>query len=186
MEPMTTVALLLSLAGAPMTAMPAWPRDKAVTRSTSGTTPPLYLSGPQAPQTEYQLEFSEDWSADAAIPLLDELTAYTDLQEGWDGPGSRPPSLRDIERAFAFVSALPSAIPLPKTMLSPSGTLGLFWDNGMVFADLQFEGDDVISLFTKNRENGREKYEEVFDNQISSDWCFDRLAELTAGMPLAA
>lgn len=78
-----------------------------------------------------------------------DIVIYSGLQDGWDGEGSAAPSPVAIDDLRSLVRQLPPGLAVPKTMLSSSGTPGLYWDERDYFIDLEFHGEGQISMFVK-------------------------------------
>jgi hypothetical protein len=55
---------------------------------------------------------------------------------------------RAIEQALSFLEALPVGIPLPKPMLL-SEQVGIYWDFGDVYAEIDFDGSGDIDAYGK-------------------------------------
>jgi len=48
-------------------------------------------------------------------------------QARWDGEGAEPVSVLAIDRAIAFIRALPRSIPVPEIAAEPDGSISLDW-----------------------------------------------------------
>jgi len=108
-----------------------------------------------------------------------QLDSYSKLEPGWDGPGSAKPSFINIELAIDFIGSIPAIFPLPKAMLSRDGELGLYWDDSVVYVDIQFESDHTLSVFSRDRSSGKEKFVDSVDvTAINPNWYFDTLDAL--------
>lgn len=102
---------------------------------------------------------------------LSTLATYLTFRAGWDGEGSVPPSADDTARACRLITALPEGFPAPVAMCSADGTLGLYWDNGIGYVDIQFDGNAVVSLFSRVRgESAIEKYLAVGDVETTPEF----------------
>lgn len=202
MEPLTTLALLAALSGAvpAATARPNWTNDK----KTPVTTPPmttelssLSLDGSLVSAATLRT-YSETVNSEAETvqpkkevinSTYSELQSYADLQDGWDGDDSIAPSRLDIMRALTFVSSLPSALPLPTPMISSSGEIGLYWDNGISYLDINFDYDGTISLYSRNRGTNPEVetfLDEVDPTEITAAWYFKEIGNIILPMKMAA
>ena len=91
-----------------------------------------------------------------AISRLDwidaQIESYSALQDGWDGPNSRPPLATHIDAARSILRSLPAGTPIPKPMLSSAGELGLYWEEVEWMADIAIESDREFSLFFRSRD----------------------------------
>lgn len=106
------------------------------------------------------------------------LCSYFDLKPEWDGPDSVKPTSADIDKAIEFVNSMPPVLPLPRAMLSRDGTVGLYWDDSIVFVDIQIEPNDMISIFSKNRSTGKESFDELKITSIDKNWYLNKLYSL--------
>jgi hypothetical protein len=111
-----------------------------------------------------------------------DLKAYLSLEDGWDGPGSKAASEQAIAMAISFVDELPSGIPLPKPMLSLAGEVGLYWDIGEIYADVDFEEKDTISIFVRDR---RDTKLETFNELALSDARASQLRDILSPLIMA-
>lgn len=149
MEPFSTVILLASLAGMPATMVRNWGLEKKDRPSPITTTHHIYVGGEKA-STEITFVVDPGLTQTFDKAVNAELDGYASLKDGWDGEGSIAPSHHDIARAIAFVDSLPSAIPLPKPMVSADGQIGLYWSKGEKYADINFDPDDTMSIYARN------------------------------------
>ena len=192
MEPITTIALLVGLAGIPTTLRPKWDSERLTDfPMTLSTATPHYLTIDVAATVTPPLSFSGQLGLHPNFggeqDVLSVLSTYSSLSAGWDGPESVAPHPRDLERASAFVQSIPSAIPLPRPMLSASGVVGLFWDSGAIYSDVHFENDETISIYIRDRESGAEQFfDEVAIENASPDWYFEVFGALNHSYALAA
>jgi hypothetical protein len=136
---------------------------------------------------------ADGWVQDRAtgaatvLGLLSEIQHFVeDYPDGWDGPDSLGPSLAGVESIRRALACYPSALPLPRTMLSSSGDLGLYWDFGSNgYADLSADQAGVLSFFSRNA-GDRERFEELHDATLDSAWFWSRLGEFLNGYKAAA
>lgn len=85
--------------------------------------------------------------------LVGYLTSFSDLSDDWDGYGGRAPVDQAISDAISFVTSLAANhIVLPRPMLSGKGIVGLYWDRGEVYVDIEFEGDKKYSYYAELQE----------------------------------
>lgn len=155
MEPLSTFILIASLAGVPTTLR----SDGNVKRSNSNhistmipTEHYLFVEGGIASGTvigtQSYIEESTDTYFDS---VYTEIEKYRALTPGWDGVGSVPPGSEHIERVISFINTIPTSLPLPKAMLSPEGNIGLYWSSDSSYADITFEDNSKIFLYTRDR-----------------------------------
>jgi len=132
---------------------------------------------------------SQDMAATFAnqMPVLDrmgaialEMELYGSLDAGWDGPDSQVPSQENIQDALTLLAKLPAGLPLPKPMLSSTGSIGLYWDTQKVFADIALEGNGRFSLFTRLKSGDRTETfaDDVKVGGIETGWFAQNLAVL--------
>jgi hypothetical protein len=48
-------------------------------------------------------------------------------ESGWDGEGANPVSPLAVDRAIAFIRALPRSFPMPEVAPEPDGSISLDW-----------------------------------------------------------
>ena len=84
--------------------------------------------------------------------LHEQIAAYAALPEGWDGEEAPAPTTDQIRTAEHLIEKLPSGLPVPSPMISTSGLIGLYWDDGKIFADIEIEEDGSYSFFSKRRD----------------------------------
>jgi hypothetical protein len=108
--------------------------------------------------------------------IFSQLESYSKLEPNWDGSDSVIPSSSDIDRVINFVETIPVILPQPKAMISRNGDIELYWDDSIVYIDIQFEPDNMLSLFSRNRLSGEEKFFDSVDiATIDDDWYFNTL-----------
>jgi hypothetical protein len=149
MEPFSTVILLASLAGMPATMGRSWAIEKKERSPTDSSTHHLII-GSDKTSTERTFTVGNRGVQIFEKAVNAQLDGYGSLRNGWDGEGSLAPSGKDISRAIAFVDSLPSAIPLPKPMVSADGQIGLYWNREDKYADINFDFDDTISIYVRD------------------------------------
>jgi hypothetical protein len=96
--------------------------------------------------------------------LRNELRAYQNLAAGWDGEESAAPEASHLSAASALLNALPAGLPLPKTMLSTNGEVGLYWNDDRWLADAVIEDESHFSLFIRSLKQGNH---EIFVSSIT-------------------
>ena len=88
-------------------------------------------------------------TSEAEARLCQQLLAYTELENNWDGDGARVPSLAAAQDALSFLANRPADIPLPSPECGSEGDIGLYWEDrsARVFAEVAFEGDGTCAYF---------------------------------------
>jgi hypothetical protein len=188
-DPISTVALVATFM---MPLVPTRASDwttKAIvrpfddTRSSAGSESLISpsMSRPLTEQITSQNIAGPGYGQDRLQLLTTELNLYRDLSDGWNGPDSVGPNSSDIDDAQGLVAQLSAGLPIPKAMISSSGTIGLYWNTDHAFADIEFEGDGKFSLFTRLKSSAHD--ERFFDDQslhaITPRWLSEQLAVLT-------
>lgn len=198
MEPLTTIIFLASLTGvsvgAPSTLRPNWTNEKKARTSTPtiSTDVDSLLKAKNHTKTALDITgvtFDNIASNKSFISnVYSELESYLSLTNGWDGVGSIAPKEHDVARALALIGSLPSSFPLPTPMVSPNGELGLYWDTGANYADINFEPDGKISLYSRSRASPEiEKFIDGIDvTQLTNSWYFDELGDVFLPRKLVA
>lgn len=180
MEPLSTMALLVTLTTA--TVIPNFNSDKPKKHKSIVTSINLYNDDSVMESTVADLMKLREKKipvANTTNDALSQLFVYSELEPGWDGPGSVTPSSIDIDLATDFVASIPAVFPLPKAMLSSDGTVGLYWDDTRMYIDIQFESDRTLSMFSRDRSSGKERFIDSIDVvTINPSWFFDTLGEL--------
>lgn len=65
---------------------------------------------------------------------------YGNLPDGWDGPGSQPPTASQQQSAkFSLVALMSYRLPCPVPMVCADGTIGVYWDNDPWYASIDFD-----------------------------------------------
>lgn len=95
--------------------------------------------------------------------IIGEIRQWHLLGADWDGEGAASPNSMSIKEAVSFVKLVDGNIPLPEPMLLASGHAALYWNEGRLYADLEFLGDGRIAYFIKN-EGGKHKGVLSFDS----------------------
>lgn len=82
--------------------------------------------------------------------VIGEIRQWGLLGIDWDGEGAAAPDVRSTKEAEAFIRLIDGGIPLPEPMLLASGHAALYWNDGKLYADIEFLGDERIAYFIKN------------------------------------
>jgi hypothetical protein len=104
------------------------------------------------------------------------VNSYAYLCDNWDLNGSKKPDMTHIKNALHFLDLLPSGYPIPKAMIGPEG-IGLYWDTPSLYADIAFEGQKSLSLFTRNKAINAESFEgDININNVNKEWFVNHLS----------
>lgn len=95
--------------------------------------------------------------------LIGEIRSCSLLSADWDGEGAVAPLAQSIKEAVSFVRVLGDVV-LPEPMLLASGRVSLYWNEGELYADIEFLGDGRIAYFIK-RNGDKHKGVLAFDSQ---------------------
>lgn len=96
--------------------------------------------------------------------IIGEIRKWSLLKASWDGEGAATPNSQSIRAAVSFVRLLDDKIIPPEPMLLGSGNAALFWDEGGLYADIEFLGDGRIAYYIK-RNADKHKGVLSFDSQ---------------------
>jgi hypothetical protein len=89
--------------------------------------------------------------------IVGDLRKLRLLQAGWDGQGADAPNRVSLLAAEEFMYALSADAPLPEPMLHANGRAGLYWNDGQLYADLEFLDDGRVSYYIERRDEGKHK-----------------------------
>ena len=85
--------------------------------------------------------------------LIGRVNSYLSVAPGWDGEDAVAPPSGAVADAIAFLVLFASLsgkhARLPSTMLSPDGTVGLYWHSDESYLDVEFMGDGKLSRFER-------------------------------------
>ena len=181
MEPLSTIAFIATMS-LPATAKPNWNIEKTKTTeklATSIISVEHYNNTLADQETIAELRIpigNKIPDKTSATDVFSRLVSYSKLQPDWDGVDSIVPSIIDVNLAIDFVESIPPIFPLPKPMLSREGVIGLYWDDGSVYIDIQFDSENTLSVFSRDRSSGKEKFVDSVDiTSIDSNWYYDTL-----------
>jgi len=83
-----------------------------------------------------------------------ELNKYLSLENNWDGYDGLPPKNGTVQDCLKFINQLEGDdFYLPKSMLSSSGNVGLYWTNKLLdlYVEVEFEGFRTFTYIVKSR-----------------------------------
>jgi hypothetical protein len=130
--------------------------------------------------------YSENQVLDRTVLIREEILSYAQLNDGWDGEGSKAATPDSKNAAEQFLDLVPSGLELPRTMISSAGELGFYWDLPQGFADISFALDGSASFFSRSSD-GSESYTEFDPGHVfPREWFFDSLKKLSPRIALAA
>lgn len=91
----------------------------------------------------------------------------------------------DAER---FLGTLPAGFPIPHAAHGEDDVITLFWDIGHFYADIEFHGDGLMSVFTRLRgkQNIDHGYEGITLSQSFNSWGYDYLNALAPAVKKTA
>lgn len=96
--------------------------------------------------------------------IIGEIRSWNLYAVNWDGENAAIPNHQCIKDAVSFVRLLPENIILPEPMLHASGKTGLFWEDGGLYADIEFLGNGRIAYYIE-RDGDKHKGELNFDSE---------------------
>lgn len=127
------------------TALPNAVRKKAGESSVSD------IEFVSATNEDYFYYLAADRQTSPVEKLVGEMRRWSLLSADWDGEGATAPLLNSARQAVTFVRMLSDAIPLPEPMLHANGRTGLYWNDGQLYADLEFLGDGRMAYFVERK-----------------------------------
>jgi hypothetical protein len=83
-----------------------------------------------------------------------QITEYAGLEEDWDGYGGVPARPDSVKGATAFLNRMPDDVKMPEPQIASNGEVGLYWNDGQVYADVSFPAAQRISFYAKNNRGG--------------------------------
>lgn len=94
------------------------------------------------------------------------LYSYLALKDNWDGYGGKTPEksiINTTKEALDFLQK--QAIKAPKIMLSGSGEIGLYWEDGKRYAEISCESTNEYSFIYINDKSDfyGEEYKDIKD-----------------------
>jgi len=114
-------------------------------------------------RTEYQqdahsISFKSNWNKvlfgdepkDGRSVLISQLNSYSLLPDDWDGYDGVAPNRQTVDDAIRLLHLLPNHISIPKPTLGNSGTVGFYWEQENLYAEVCFEGDETFWYYAKD------------------------------------
>ena len=99
-----------------------------------------------------------------------EVLAYGEFADGWNGVGTKAPTLEAIDAATAFINAVPARLPLPRPMLSSNGEIGLYWGLDGGYAEATFERNGDFAFFSRATYGEENFVEGLTITALSDNW----------------
>lgn len=94
---------------------------------------------------------------------------------------------KHIITAMIFIEDLPLDIPLPTPMRNDQGDIGMYWDNDDAYIDINIDGENALSIYTRIRSTGEEKFiDNIALESINSNWAYEHLSAIAAPIAIAA
>jgi len=91
-----------------------------------------------------------DESLTAKDKVSAQLFGFLGLDDDWDGYGAQKPANKAVYDALEYLNLIPKGIPMPVSMASSDGEIGLFWEQQGYYIDVGFYGDDTYSFYAEN------------------------------------
>jgi hypothetical protein len=102
-----------------------------------------------------------DRATTAQEEVVGELRKWGLLERNWDGEGAGAPIRSSLSDAALLVHLLPADVPVPEPMLHATGRAGLYWNDGGLYADLEFLGDGRMTYYVER--HGKDKHKGVVE-----------------------
>lgn len=84
-----------------------------------------------------------------------EVLGYGKLKPGWDGMHSKGPRKEMVKLVCEFLNIIPKDLPVPVPMCSINGVIGLYWDRPVSYIDIEFNGEEDISMLVVVKKDSR-------------------------------
>lgn len=120
--------------------MPTFPSVsiEVQTKKTSTSFKPIYSIS----KSENQIIFSGEY-----MNAINTLHSYLSLQYDWDGYGGKAPSFDLISTGEKLLLQFQKyAFKAPKLMLSGSGEIGFYWENGNEYAEITCDNSESYTF----------------------------------------
>lgn len=90
--------------------------------------------------------------------------------------------------AEKFLETLPAGFPIPRAAHGEDDAVTLFWDKESFYADVEFQGDGTLSVFSRRRAdpNVDRGCEGISLSQSFGSWGYNYLSELAPALTRAA
>jgi hypothetical protein len=134
-----STAMALTMPATQISAIPTFPSVdiEVQTKDTSTSFKPIYSISKSK-----DLIFS-----DAYINAINILHSYLSLQYDWDGYGGKAPTFDIISACEKLLLQCKNYVfKAPKLMLSGSGEIGFYWENGNEYAEITCDNSEAYTF----------------------------------------
>lgn len=108
--------------------------------------------------------------SDEYINAINTLYSYLSLQYDWDGYGGKAPTFDLIRAGEKLLSQCQNyAFKAPKLMLSGSGEIGFYWENGNEYAEITCDNPDTYTFVYMKGKVPFIEDDKIIHNAFSSD-----------------
>jgi hypothetical protein len=76
-----------------------------------------------------------------------EMATFSELEDGWDGPGSKRPSGASLVDALRFLKLLPANAAAPEALAYADGTAGWCWHDQSKYLTIHLSGDGQFAYY---------------------------------------
>lgn len=76
-----------------------------------------------------------------------EMATFSELEDGWDGPGSKRPSVASLVDALRFLKLLPATAVAPEALAYADGTAGWCWHDQSKYLTIHLSGDGQFAYY---------------------------------------
>jgi hypothetical protein len=171
MEPITMSLVAVVSIVAASTHRPRWEEllQAEITPSTMIVTPPRLTTVPLIERRSPAVT-SSGLVSGPKDRLFQELMTF--FPNGDEDASLEPVSkIDEILAANELLRKLPGSISLPTLMRNDSGHIGMYWDNDVVYLDIDVDTGSTVSLYARNIETGEHSLlEDISIEQIDTQW----------------
>ncbi|MCK5538973.1 MAG: hypothetical protein KAI79_19270 [Bacteroidales bacterium] len=126
-----------------------------ISKSHYSETESIFLIDYEKSETISDIYFITDKEDSNLIKLHSLINSYEQLPNNWDGYNGIAPEKSTVTATIAFLNVLMNqSIVSPKSMLSGSGEISLYWDNGDTYIEIGFEDKEHYTYFIDNNGEG--------------------------------
>lgn len=118
---------------------------------------------------------TQSYRASSYDNLLKKLYGYLSLENDWDGYGGVVPNKKIILSGEKLLSKFQQYVfKAPKIMLSGSGEIGFYWENGSEYAEITCDHPDIYSfVYLKDKMTYSEE-----DRLVEESFSFDMINKI--------
>lgn len=173
MEPVSTMILVASMfAGAASTRVQFFSNE-------SSSTPQTSLLEPIS--TAHRIVPTETKIAVTSNPkeaLYEQLATFLPGHKA--ARSAITSKMDDVLIALRFVKAIPGYLPLPVLMRNDDGEIGMYWDDGDLYIDIDIDANATLSIFSKTRSTQKRNFVDDIDiTSVNSRWIEEHLFAFT-------